>query len=124
MDYSILEKCVLFVSISPNDLPHLLTCIEARKKSFLTGEYLWLADEQVNHLGIVLSGSLELVKENPAGIKHISSNTASLGISDTRDVCASVGQTVIAKTATQMSKILAVFSMLSYTLLSLIGRLT
>ncbi|MCI7594653.1 MAG: Crp/Fnr family transcriptional regulator [Lachnospiraceae bacterium] len=71
MDYSILEKCVLFVSISPNDLPHLLTCIEARKKSFLTGEYLWLADEQVNHLGIVLSGSLELVKENPAGIKHI-----------------------------------------------------
>ncbi|MGN0307948.1 MAG: Crp/Fnr family transcriptional regulator [Lachnospiraceae bacterium] len=71
MDYSILEKCVLFVSISSNDLPHLLTCIEARKKSFLSGECLWLADEQVSHLGIVLSGSLELVKENPAGVKHI-----------------------------------------------------
>lgn len=71
MDYSILENCVLFSAISSHDLPHLLTCIQARKKSFLGGEYLWLADEQVNTIGIVLSGSLELIKENPAGIKHI-----------------------------------------------------
>jgi len=70
-NYSVLENCILFSSIKPEELPHLLTCIDARKKTFLADEYLWFNDDQVNTIGIVLSGSLELIKINPAGVRHI-----------------------------------------------------
>ncbi len=71
INYSVLENCILFSSIKPEELPHLLTCIDARKKTFLADEYLWFNDDQVNTIGVVLFGSLELIKENPAGVRHI-----------------------------------------------------
>ncbi|MDD6057875.1 MAG: Crp/Fnr family transcriptional regulator [Clostridiales bacterium] len=71
MDYSILKNCTLFSEVKPEELPHLLTCIDAHTKCLPANAYLWFAGDAVNMVGIVLSGSLELIKENPAGVKHI-----------------------------------------------------
>lgn len=69
--YSVLKNCILFASITEEELPHLLTCVDSRTRTFHPGEFVWMAGNQVTSLGIVLTGSLELIKENPAGMKHI-----------------------------------------------------
>ncbi len=70
-DYSCLNNCILFSSIKEEDIPHLIACVDGRIKTYKAGEYLWLCGSQVNSVGIVLSGSVELIKENAAGMKHI-----------------------------------------------------
>lgn len=71
MDYSVLKQCILFSSIEEENYPALLSCIDAKEKSFRAGEYVWMTEDQVNTVAVVLSGSVELIKENHAGIKHI-----------------------------------------------------
>lgn len=74
MDFELLDilrLCPLFMQIRPEDYPHLLNCVNASEKEYRCDEYLWLRDEPVTSLGIVLSGSLEIIKENAAGQKHI-----------------------------------------------------
>ena len=68
---NILEICPLFFQIKKEDFPHLLGCISAKEKKYYYDEYLWFHEDAVTNLGIVLSGSLEIVKENAGGQKHI-----------------------------------------------------
>lgn len=67
----ILQFCPLFYEISKENLPHLLSCVNAIEKQYHYEEYLWLTEDSVTSLGIVLSGSLEIIKENAVGQKHI-----------------------------------------------------
>ena len=69
--YPILLKCSLFKNIKQNDYSSLLQCINFHTKNFLTNEYVFLAGDKINYVGIVLSGSLEISKENLAGSRHI-----------------------------------------------------
>lgn len=69
--YSILTKSPLFINIKESEYKGLLSCINSYTKSFQTNEYVLFTGDEVNFVGIVLSGSLELIKENPAGAKHI-----------------------------------------------------
>jgi CRP-like cAMP-binding protein len=48
-----------------------MDCLGAQVKSYEAGEYIFLAGDEVNHVGIVLSGTVEIMKENLAGNKHI-----------------------------------------------------
>lgn len=68
---SILSKCPLFTNIKQTEYKALLSCINSHTKSFLSNEYILFAGDEVNYVGIVLSGSLEILKENPAGSRHI-----------------------------------------------------
>lgn len=70
-NYDILKNCPLFASIKESDFAPLLSCVNAYSKPYLAGEYIFLSGNQVNYVGIVLSGALELIKENPAGLRHI-----------------------------------------------------
>lgn len=67
----ILKKCTLFADIKETQYQSLLTCIQAYTKTFQTNDYIFLIGEEVNYVGIVLSGALELRKENAAGFEHI-----------------------------------------------------
>ena len=69
--YPSLLKCPLFSNISEHDFPTLLFCINASLRKYKNDEYLFLAGDEVNYIGILISGSLELIKENPAGAQHI-----------------------------------------------------
>ena len=69
--FSVLLQCPLFVSIEEADYAGLLSCINAYTKTFHNEEYILFSGDEVSHVGIVLSGSLEILKENPAGTKHI-----------------------------------------------------
>lgn len=69
--FSILKKCILFRNIEEKDLGHLLDCLGARVRTFYEEEYIFLAGSVVNYIGIVLSGRVDILKESPAGSRHI-----------------------------------------------------
>lgn len=69
--YPVLSKCPLFNSIKEVDYKTLFPCINCHIKSFSNNEYVFFAGDQINYIGIVLSGSIEILKENAAGSRHI-----------------------------------------------------
>ncbi len=75
----ILKKCALFRSIKEDDLGHLLKCLSAQLKSYRADEYIFLSGDEINFIGIVISGTIEIMKENLSGNKHI---VAIMGPSD------------------------------------------
>lgn len=69
--YPILNRCALFRGIEERNYKHLLGCLDAQVKHFDEEEFLFLAGDEINQVGIVLSGRVEILKENLAGNKHI-----------------------------------------------------
>lgn len=69
--YSVLQKCPLFKEIRVEDYTLLLSCIQSHIKNYKAKEYIFLTGDTIHQVGIVLTGSLEILKENPAGVKHI-----------------------------------------------------
>lgn len=69
--HALLSKCPLFSNIKQTDYTSLLSCVNSYTKHYQNDEYIFFAGDTVNYVGIVLSGALELIKENPAGLKHI-----------------------------------------------------
>lgn len=71
IDYEILMKCALFKGILAKDLPHLLQCLKVHVKHFEPGQYIFSLGDEVNYIGILLSGRVEIVKENITGNRTI-----------------------------------------------------
>lgn len=68
---SVLSKCALFKGIKNDDFSHLLSCMNSYTKKFKADEYIFFAGNEINHVGVILSGSVEIIKENLAGSRHI-----------------------------------------------------
>lgn len=77
--YPILKDCALFRKINEVDFGHLMKCLGAQVKSYKEDEYILLSGDEVNYIGIVLTGNVLIMKESLAGNKHI---VAFLGPSD------------------------------------------
>ncbi len=75
----VLKKCALFRNMDESELGSLLKCLGAQVRSFAAEEYIFLAGDEINYVGIVISGVIEIMKESLAGNKHI---VAFLGPSD------------------------------------------
>ena len=62
-------KSPLFDGIQPSELKAMLQCIGYRIRSFSKGEIIAFEGENLKHIGIVLSGSVDMVKEDLWGNK-------------------------------------------------------
>jgi len=69
--YPILKNCALFRNIGEKEFANLMRCLGAQIKSMQADEYVFLAGDEVNYIGIILTGKIELAKESLAGNKHI-----------------------------------------------------
>ena len=69
--YEIIGQCSLFETIMPEELKTLLSCMNSYQKHYESDEYIFFAGSEINYVGIVLSGSLEILKEDMAGSRHI-----------------------------------------------------
>lgn len=69
--YPVLKKCALFRKIGEKELGSLIKCLDAQVRSFRSEDYIFLSGDEINYVGIVLTGIVEVMKENLAGNKHI-----------------------------------------------------
>lgn len=77
--YPIINNCALFRKIGEVEFGHLMKCLGAQIKSYQEDAYIFLTGEEINFIGIVITGVIEIMKENLSGNKHI---LAFLGPSD------------------------------------------
>lgn len=68
---SIIRKCALFRDIDEAQLMPLLQCMNAQKKTFEPDSYIFLSGDEIDYVGVILTGTVEIMKENLAGNKHI-----------------------------------------------------
>jgi len=68
---NVLKKCILFKNIEDNDIVPLLGCINGRKKPYKKGETIFYEGDIISEIGIVLSGSVELIRYDYNGNKSI-----------------------------------------------------
>ena len=61
----------LFDGIKEEELGPMLGCLGGHIKTFKKGEYIFLEQEVVNHIGLIISGSIDMVKEDVWGNKTI-----------------------------------------------------
>ena len=60
----ILLENVLFSGIDASDIPHLLSCLQPREASFHKDQIIISEGDEIEDLGIVLSGSVHIVRHD------------------------------------------------------------
>ncbi len=61
----------LFSGIAPKDLSAMLGCLGVHLKSFEKGEYIYLRDNDILSVGVVLSGTVQMIREDVWGNKAL-----------------------------------------------------
>lgn len=69
--FPVLKDCALFRGIEETQLAPLIKCMNAQMKKYKEEEYIFLSGDKIDYVGVVLTGAVEIMKENLAGNKHI-----------------------------------------------------
>lgn len=71
MNYSFLSNSVLFNGIQKDEIEHLISCLNGRKKTYTKGKVIYRAGDKVHEIGLVLSGSVNIIVNFYWGGSHI-----------------------------------------------------
>lgn len=69
--YPILQKCALFKNIDTDELKGMLNCLDARAVSYSRNEIIFCEGDPARYVGIVLSGKVQIIKEDFFGNRNI-----------------------------------------------------
>jgi len=67
----ILANSLLFEDIDKDDIDMMITCLCPKEESFSRGEFIAKAGEHMKGLGLLVEGSLSVLKENVSGSRII-----------------------------------------------------
>ena len=70
MNYLFIANTPLFRGIQPSEIEQLLTCLNNRKKQYKKNEIIFCAGSPVHEIGLVLSGSVNIVVNFYWGTSH------------------------------------------------------
>lgn len=70
---SVLKETKLFAGVSEEDISAMLNCLQAKLQTYKKGEYILRQGEYVNHIAVLLEGSLMIQKEDFWGNRSITS---------------------------------------------------
>lgn len=87
---TLLKKSALFTGISEKDIESILPCLDAEFKSFKRGQIIFMEGDEINKLGIVISGKLHITKDDYLGNRNIISTVTPVQIFGEAFVCARV----------------------------------
>lgn len=69
--FPILEKSPLFAGMAEKEISSILICLLASEQSYKMGEYVFRKEEALTSLGLVLSGSVHIFKDDFWGTRTI-----------------------------------------------------
>lgn len=67
----VFSKCALFRGIDPEELNVVFTCLKPKVNSYEKNEWVAVAGEKFNGLGVVLAGEVMIARENATGDRVI-----------------------------------------------------
>ena len=65
------QSSKLFDGIKPDELKQILTCIKAYEKSYKRNSYIIMQGDHVTSFGMVVEGTVDIVKENVYGNRRL-----------------------------------------------------
>ena len=104
----ILARCSLFENIAPSEMTAMLGCLGAKRTEYVKNEPVFLEGEKADKVGVVLSGSVQIIKEDFFGNRSI---VASLGPSQLFGetfACANIERLPVTVVAAEKSEIMLV----------------
>lgn len=69
--FSALDNCPLFADVSAFEIGAMLKCLGATEKKYKKNEYIWNAEDSVSQVGVVMEGSVNIIKEDFWGNRSI-----------------------------------------------------
>src|SRR5699024_2870810 len=63
--------CPLFAGIAQEDLSHMLRCLGGREKAVPKGSPVFLEGEPATHMGVVLTGTVQVVQQDYYGNRNV-----------------------------------------------------
>lgn len=72
--FDILRECPLFDRIGDESLKEMLGCLNAKERSYKKGDVVFAEGDKAKYLGIVLEGSVQLVRVDYYGNRSILAN--------------------------------------------------
>ena len=67
----VLNKMDLFKDIAEADLMKMLMCLNAKLKHYKKGEFIWLAESDVEYIGVVVAGEVLITQDDINGNRNI-----------------------------------------------------
>lgn len=61
------EKCPLFRGIDSNNIKSVLKCLNSKEKNYSKNEYIYYCGDHIKMIGIVMSGKVQIMKEDVWG---------------------------------------------------------
>ncbi len=96
-----LERCCLFSSISPEDLPGMLACLGAKVSAVKKNQVIFQEGDPAIYVGIVLSGAVQIVREDYYGNRSITAHVGPSELFGESFACAGVQALPVSAVATE-----------------------
>ena len=96
----------LFAGIDPGDMDGMLGCIGYHIREFEKGQIICFEEENINHVGVVLSGAVDMVKEDLWGNRTMLVRSYPEDIFGETFACGEESLSVVSFQAAQNTKVL------------------
>lgn len=106
--YPVLERCPLFDGIGIEDLAGLLGCLGSRKQFAARGQTVFREGDPATHVGIVLSGAVQMVRQDFYGNRSIVAHIGPGGLFGESYACAGIELMPISVVADEDSAVLLI----------------
>lgn len=79
--YEILSQCPLFTGITRQEMPEILNCLDKKVVEIPKGDPVFLEGEPARFVGVVLSGGVQIVRDDYYGNRSVLTMAAPAGCS-------------------------------------------
>ena len=86
--YEILSQCPLFTGITRQEMPEILNCLDKKVVEIPKGDPVFLEGEPARFVGVVLSGGVQIVRDDYYGNRSVLTVAAPGGLFAEAFVCA------------------------------------
>ena len=107
-NFEVLRKCTIFNQIEDESLVHALGCLKAKKKSYKKGDTVFAEGEKAGYLGIVLKGSVQLIRVDYFGNRSIFASVGQSQLFGEAFACAGVKSLPIDVIAAENTEVLLI----------------
>ena len=104
--FEILKNNALFLDITYSDFTAMFNCLSPREKAFKKNEIILMQGDTVNFIGIVIQGSVNVVKGEADGSEILFSHIAEGEIFGGELACAGIKQSAVSIVAAEDSELL------------------
>lgn len=80
MDLQFLASTPLFSGVEPDDIAKMLSCLSIRQRNYAKDAYILTAEQQPVEIGVILRGSVHLIKEDYWGNRAIITKIGAGGV--------------------------------------------